>query len=69
MCAALQPEVHESATNRSTWAIIWSNDGSEDFNPLWSPLVHAVQSNKVYQPQEVLLVSTSMVSRLINAIR
>ena len=29
----------------------------------------AVQSNKVYLPQEVLLVSTDLASRQINAIR
>jgi hypothetical protein len=28
-----------------------------------------VQSNKVYQPQEVLLVSMNLAARLINAIR
>ena len=33
------------------------------------PFAVAVQSNKVYLPQEVLLVSTDLASRQINAIR
>jgi hypothetical protein len=32
-------------------------------------LLAVVQSNKVYQPQEVFLVSTDFAARLINAIR
>ena len=44
----------------------------EAYKPLCIAIANtraAVQSNKVYLPQEVLLVSNSLASRQINAIR
>ena len=43
--------------------------GGEKINPLSQLPLQAVQSNGVYLPQEVLLVSISLASRQINAIR
>jgi hypothetical protein len=43
--------------------------GGEKMNPLSQLHPQAVQSNGVYLPQEVLLVSISSASRQINAVR
>ena len=49
--------------------IIRSNKWGEAFKPLARPPQQAVQSNMVYQPQEVFLVSISIAARRINANR
>ena len=59
------------ATNQSAHNLLW-HTGCEACKPLCRtrpPFAVAVQSNKVYPPQEVLLVSTDLASRQINAIR
>ena len=51
--------------------LLW-HTGREPYKPLCrtrQPFGAAVQSNKVYLPQEVLLVSINLASRQINAIR
>jgi hypothetical protein len=49
--------------------IIRSNKWGEAFKPLSRLPVQAIQSNMVYQPREVFMVSTSMAARLIDANR
>ena len=49
--------------------IIWANKWGEAYKPLSRLPVQAVQSNMVYQPREVVMVSTSMAARRINANR
>jgi hypothetical protein len=49
--------------------IIYLTQRVEDFIPHYPQPPRVVQSNKVYLSQEALLVSFSLVSRPINAIR
>lgn len=49
--------------------IIRSNKWGETFKPLARPLELAVQSNKVYQPREVVMVSIGIAAKRLQADR
>lgn len=60
---------HGVAGVAASTAIIKRNKRSEAFNPLSKLPQQAVQSNKVYQPKEVFMVTSSINARRIDANR
>ena len=70
--------MRDSAT-RSTWGgvtwvagckvIIKPNKWGDEFKPLAVPPNEAAQSNMIYQPREVFMVTTNIAARRVNAKR